>query len=504
MNCPFPRLFVYHRVAVMMLISCQLAAHASAAEDPFQVASEQSYALGARDAAVLDRAYDRLVRTTLDRLRIAKEKKLSPENPAVEELALRPEERDAPEYHYDSVCLTVAAGLESRAYDRGAKELWKTVPLPWPVDSTQGRCYTKDVPAHVRLGSPSNQRLFILLNSSYSTWERGSWINKCIALLRKDFGDPHFVVFGGFLTPEFLALQSAVPALGAELPASDLHVRLRSLLASLKTTGEIPQETEVCLAGFSGGANLVISLLAQDGKTKSSRAGGPLFPRGGVAFSPILDAPASFGILDRSCELLTRRGFPAEQALTSPFKDNTLFAALRGFNPFEATPYLQITRASTENEPKRQELAAHFYREFEVVDLPTTMTAAYSGMERLKRGSPPYSHLSYYKNIVFPEHRKHLKLDASVDFDRYLRIEPELKAVDAPLCLVFALDDPVLARSGLIPGEAVAERCLEVLAFARSLSPLRVFAPEHGAHLGYILDNSFVEEVFKTQFRELK
>ncbi len=495
-------LFVCPTIAALMLPSHPVAAEEGASEDRLQnlERAELSYALGSKDAARLEQDYDQLVRTTLDRLRVGKERKLSPEDPEIEGRLPKPERREAPEYHYDSVALTVAAGLESRAYDRGAKEIWKTVPLPWPAGEAGPPYYTKDVPAHVRVGSPHNKRLFVLLSSSYSTWERGSWINKCIALLRQQFGEPHFIVFGGFLSPEFLNLQAVVPALGAGLPAGDLYPRLRVLLGSMKKAGDIPQDTEVGLASFSGGANLVISLLAVDGKADSSGPGHTLFPQGGVAFSPILDAPASFGILDRSTELLTQRGFPADQALTAPFKDNTLFSALRGFNPFEATAYLQITRAVPENEPKRRELAAHFYREFEVEDLPTTMTAAYAGIDRLKRGSPPYSHLSYYKNIVFPEHRRHFKLDAALDFDRYLKIEPELSAVRAPLYLVFALDDPVLAKSSLFPDEPVAKRCLEVLAFARALPPLRVFAPEHGAHLGYVIDNSFIEQVFMAQF----
>jgi hypothetical protein len=461
---------------------------------------EQGYTLKGADSAALDRAYATLVHTTLMRLKIARSTKLSPESKAVEEKLSSLESNPTPDYSYDPVALTVAAGLETRAYDRGAKEEWQTLSLSLPAEAAESRFYTKDVPAHARLGDPVNNRLFLLFNASFSTWERGSWINKSIALLRQEFGNPHFVVFAGFLSPEFLNLQSSVPALGGALPARDLLPRLRHLVAQLKADGKIPEKTEVCLLGFSGGANLVISLLAEDERQKRRGEDKPLLSSG-IAFSPILDLPSSFEILDRSTQLLTQQGFPAAQALTSPFKDNTLFAALRGSNPFEADPYLQMTHRIPENEPKRRELAAHFYREFEVEDLATVMTAPYTGMERLKKGLPPYSYHKYYRETVFPEHQRRFQLDGQRTFEEYAKIEPELEAIRAPLYLVFSQDDPVLAKSGLLSAEQMTERCREVLRKARLNSSIRVFSPAYGAHLGYILDNAFLKSVFRAQIK---
>src|SRR5262249_14782910 len=151
-----------------------------------------------------DRAYGRLVQTTLERLKVAEAKKISPESEEIARLLSTATFDPAAKFEYDAVALTVAAGLETRPYQRGTKEEWETSPLPLPDSLGESRYYKKDVPAHIRLGDPANKHVFILFNASYSTWERGSWINKSIALLRQEFGESHFMVFAGFLTPEFL------------------------------------------------------------------------------------------------------------------------------------------------------------------------------------------------------------------------------------------------------------------------------------------------------------
>lgn len=460
---------------------------------------ERTYLLQTAEAVSIDEACGALVRTTVERLQLAKSARVSPESDVVaQKLSLRTF-RSAATYAYDPVALTVAAGLETRAYDRGGKEEWQTLPLPLAPEDADSRFYKKDVPAHVRLGDPANKHLFIVFNSSFSTWERGSWINKGIALLRQEFGEAHFVVFAGFLAPEFLDLQATVPPLGGAMCARDILPRIRLQLMRWAADGKIPGDSEAGVIGFSGGANLAIPLLAEDGRP-SDRGGKKPFLKRGIAFSPILDLSCSFDLLDDSTQLLTERGFAPTQALTSPWKDNTLYAALRGANPFEATPYLQITARLAENEPKRQELRAHFYREFEVEDLAVVMTAPYAGMERLRKGSPPFSYNAWYRGTVFPEHQRRFKLDPHLTFEQYTSIEPELAAVRAPLYLVFSQDDPVLSRSAFESVKDSSERCRAVLRQAERMSALRVFAPSYGAHLGYILDNEFLKSTFRASF----
>lgn len=460
--------------------------------------AEQDYSLAEGEPALLNLRYQELLRVSRLRLDTAKKLRLSPEHPAVSEaMTATPsgaEKSAAIQYQYDPTLLTVAAGLESRGYDRGSKELWETIKLSLPADSAAGAYYTKDVPAHCRLGAAASKRLFILLNSSYSTWDRGSWTNKTVALLRAKFGDPHLVVFAGFLTPEFLGLQARLPALGADWPARDLHPRIQSLLAQFKRQRRIPDDTEVALIGFSGGANLVISLLAEDARrVKSGALARSLFARGGIAFSPILDLTTSFAVLDRSSQWLDRQGFPAKQALTSPFVGNALFESLRGFGLSNPEPFFEMTRISSETKPRRADVIARFYREFETVDLATTANARYAGMERRLAAGSAASHRGYYLDAVFPAYRQHFGLDSKVTFDAYTQIEPELSAIErAPLYLVFALDDPVLARSALLPEETPPARCREVLRFASKRPSIRVFSPSFGAHMGYMVDNRFI------------
>jgi len=197
-------------------------------------------------------------------------------------------------YCYDPVLLTLAAGIESRAYDPGSPLRWRSIELAMPPESAGDRYYTKDVPAHVRLGSPSAKKVFVLLNASYSTWRHGSWTNKGIATLTRQFPDAHFIVFAGLLTKEFLDLEPKIPAITGASPAQDLYQRIYVLVAELEKSGQIPLDADIGLVGFSGGANLVISLLAEDSRIWAAAPGKKLFNRGGICISPVLDLESCF------------------------------------------------------------------------------------------------------------------------------------------------------------------------------------------------------------------
>jgi len=408
----------------------------------------------------------------------------------------------AASYRYSPSILTIAAGIESCRYDRGGAATWQREPLPWP-GLPADRYYTRDVPAHVRWGSPAQKRVFLIFGSSYSTWARGTWTNKTASILRRRFDEPHLVAFAGFLTPEFLALQARRPAANTQEPARDLYARLRAALEAWKQAGRIPRDAHVGLIGFSGGARLAVSLLAEDQRRSGNS---PLFDQGAIAFSPVLDLPASYEVLDGANAALDRRGFPPGSALTDPILPALCNAFLLGYSPFDPAPFLRLTRsdASRAADDRRRETISRFYREFEAVDLPTTTEATYPDAPNVRQAAEKLrdegrlNYRSYYLGLVLKGKRDARGAETETS------LLPEIAAIHKPpLYLVFAKDDPVLSeidpelsgKQGRFP-----DSLRTMLHAARRQPNVRVFTPEHGAHLGYLLDSSYLSSALSGFF----
>ena len=414
---------------------------------------------------------------------------------------LAPPER-AVSYRYSPSILTIAAGIESCRYDRGGASTWHREPLPWPGASGD-RYYSRDVPAHVHWGNPLQKRVFVILGSSYSTWNRGTWTNKTACMLRERFNDPHLVAFAGFLTPEFLGLEARRPAANTEEPARDLYARLRAALEEWKRAGRIPRDAQVGIIGFSGGARLAVSLLAED---QRRTAHAPLFDQGGIAFSPVLDMPTSYGVLDGANAELDQRGFPPDSALTKPLFPALINALFKGYSPFNPAPFLRLTRPDTSSElhARRRETINRFYREFQTVDLATTSDAVYPDAPELRaaarklRDEGRLNYGNYYFGLVLKggQDARGAQVETS--------LLPEIAEVrKPPLYLVFAKDDPVLSeidpelsgKQGRFP-----DSLRTMLRAARRQPNVRVFTPEHGAHLGYLLDSSYLNSALSGFF----
>ncbi len=441
----------------------------------------------------------------------------------VRDLLQRSQKKDSDDrgtFHYDPTLLTLAAWIESRNYDRGRPRTWQQVDLPLPAGADlRTRYYTRDVPAHVRWGASDQKRLFILLGSSYSTWQRGTWTNKTVSILRADFSEPHIVAFAGFLTPEFLALDARHPALTAQEPARDLYARLQAAIGSWKQAGRIPDDTRVGLIGYSGGASLVISLLAEDQRNNKNEheKRALLFEEGGIAFSPVLDLPTSFQVLDQANAALTSKGFAPGRALTQPIFPDFIRAYLQGFTASDPLPYLKLTAdgAKPDAVSRRDEIIGRFYREFQVVDLATTSKAHYplapeaESSARALRRRRALSYDAYYRGVVFQSYSQQYNLGPEASMAAYSLIESELAAIThTPLYIVFAADDPFLSRvdesvtprpSGTDVGD-LPPRLAEIMRFVTRFPNMRVFAPKRGAHMGYFLDGTYLRTTLTTFF----
>lgn len=398
-------------------------------------------------------------------------------------------------YRYDPVLMTLLAGLESRAYSRGPSRNWKTVALQLPSDAVSQRYYSRSVEAHYRPGSSRNGRCFVLLNASYSTWKRGSWINKTISALDMTYPSSHLIVLEGFLTPQFLKAYPDLPELSGQLAAEDLYFRLKGFLSDLQREGKIPSRMEVGLLGFSGGANVALSLLAVDSTV--TRDAKPLFSSGAIAYSPILDLTSTFSILDDSSRQVLEVGFPKNRALTTFTSGLQLFWS--GYSPDNLAPFFKLLNANNSAKPTAQDFIRRFYREFTLVDLKGVVNAPY--VQRVQCSKPRESdtYQSYYEECVFPLYRKTFALGASTtlsDYADFLKITAPIRV--PPVYIVFAQDDPVLAVSEVAPARnPELDRIFNGL---RQRKNFRVFAPERGAHLGYMLDSVFLTSSIRTFF----
>lgn len=403
-------------------------------------------------------------------------------------------------YIYSPSLLTIAAGIESRNYDRGDSSTWQRESLSWK--SIFESYYTRPVSIYVHRGSASEKRIFLLLGSSYSTWQRGTWTNKVINLLRREFGDPHIIAMPGFLTPEVLESRPRRPMMTVREPALDLYARLRDWISEEERKGLIPKDFQMGILGFSGGGSLAIALLAEDQRQFDLRGGQRrrLFDRGAIALSPVLDAPTSFGALDRANAILDQEGFPAGRALTKPIFPDFLLALLRGFSASNPKPYLRLTakKSSVHSAARRHELIGRFYREFQVVDLATVAAAPWEESAEVRREVKkvekrgPLNYGNFFTKVARSEG----------DEDSLERTLSQIKG--APLYIVFPQDDPVLSRvDPEIAGRKVVgmpKPLNQLIARARTKENIRVFTPPRGAHLGYFLDMDYMQEILTRFF----
>jgi pimeloyl-ACP methyl ester carboxylesterase len=405
---------------------------------------------------------------------------------------------------YDPILWTIAAGLKSREFDRGNH--WREILLNWPP-TAEGAYYQKPVPAHVlQEGKP--ETLILLLSSTYSTWERGSWVNQLVSICRKLQPSAHFLGLGGFLTSEMLGADPAYPPITGEEIAEDLYVRIHAVLDRWEKQGL--KYNRVLLMGASGGASLVLHLLAQDAKAHSRFTGG-------VAFNPILDTDHAFDLLDSSVDkIVHEQKFPEQMGLTNTTPQSIgmlLNGMLRrgSFNPTPSAPEILALTAFDANLKARSEatlIKRLFFNEFIATDLKSTASASHSrdfnwdwDAEETPAERLPWNqgnrHAHYFKRYAFQRHQFEGRVTDGMSFAQYTSIFPTIEAIAAPVYIVFPSDDPVLSEnqfSTLLAPTVVLER-LEKITEAKQ--NIRWFSPSFGGHLGYFLDDGYLEGVVR-------
>ena len=388
---------------------------------------------------------------------------------------------------YDPVLLTIAAGLESRAYPEEGGRRWIDLQMPVPK---AGAYFQRPVHVHFKQGNRDGHYLFLIAGSSYSTWRGGSWTKKTAAALEQAFPGANLLALAGFLTPETLSAKPYIPEITAELTARDLYRRLSTLIADLQRAGKLPRLLRIGVLGYSGGANLALSLVAED----SAQANAARFRLGAIAFSPIVDLSGTFLILDQSSDAILRDGFPRTRGLTT--LSNMIGLFLAGFRPGNIPIFLELMNRDT-GKKLRKEFVRRFYREFQLVDLQAVRRAHYA--KRLTCGENSF--LSFYRACVFPIHQREFHLPPGQTMDEYADFNRLVGPIrQAPVYLILAKDDPVLVRSSVTA--TYAEGVEHVLDQLRSRPNFRVFNPEKGGHMGYFLDSQFLADTVRTFFSQ--
>ena len=390
---------------------------------------------------------------------------------------------------YDPTLITVVATLYSRLPERD-NEYFIEEKLP-SVDYPKDSPCPYEMRAFVKRSQKKEPHTFVILPGAYATWKRGSFNNQTIALLNKKFNDPNIISFDGYLSPAFLEDTCDEIPWDAEAIAIDIRERLKPVLKSLKAD---PEKTG--LIGYSGGAGLILPILAEDAKEAGNYKSSRLFGGGGISFSPTLHGLSIFHNLEESVKAISH-----ERALTSLDPSQLFFMATAFLKDFSLDwrDIVDLYEESPKNYRER------FFNEFTYRDLRNTLLAVGFDPENV---NGEFSYYNVYVNTGFrnsltpPQIAENLSEDElSALYDSIVSAQPILERIDRPLLIYFSQDDPVLSSYNNFGQPEVITNILN----SASQNPnIMVFNPEFGAHIGCFLDPTFEDLVhtFFTHDRE--
>ena len=395
------------------------------------------------------------------------------------------------EFKYDSVITTLAAGLESRNYDKG---YWKKRELNWPRGG-EGQYYKKNPIVYTQFNTSESAPLIIIFGSSYSTWRRGTWTNKLVALTKEILGNQvNFLAFPGLLTSEFLGYEAEAPDLTGSRVAHDLRKRLINYVEEIQpsSSGNIDLN-KVYLVGYSGGGSLALAMAGIDGHQDQDYK---LITGGVLSFSPILDVRNSFRVLDYGRKWALEQGLPSGKGLT------TVGSLIEGlFKPLSYKYILQYTsRGSLESNrfiissklSEKDKIKQMFYNEFSIVDTKTTANSSQGDTYVWKSDKAYWSyHQDFYENYAFNKQKKLGWIPKDARLDDIVDTTKLHSEISVPTHIVFAKDDPVLS---LAPEDLQVPKVIEdKLKSLQENSSIKLFAPYRGGHMGYFLDTKWLE-----------
>lgn len=390
-------------------------------------------------------------------------------------------------FKYDAVMVTLAAGLESRGYPRGK---WNQSLVSMTGRYQDQAYYSKPVRLYHKFkntGAGEKLPLVISLGSSYSTWKRGTWMNKIVDLTEQNLdGQVHFIALPGFLSAEVLAFGPKFPDIQGNFIAADLRARILALVENRVRAGFGIDLNKVFVMGYSGGATIALHMAAQE-----STARRRLVTGGVLAFSPVLDLQTSNSILDNAHDRARARGVKA--GLTTL---GTLFKNLGGSTSYQSVIELQGSMAT--NAAKRDHLTQLFYNEFTVVDLNSVVGSSQSqgySPELPAGDGTGFSYRDYFERFALNKLNAENKLH-QMDFERATDIVPIWRQIESKNLIIFAMDDPVLAMDPE-RGTTAKKIVTQLQKLRRTAPQLQVFTPKRGGHMGYFLDTPWLKTTLK-------
>lgn len=357
-------------------------------------------------------------------------------------------------FAYQPMVVTMVASLKSREPARAGRWFDAEMPGRGVPESCDG-----SLVAHVHKSARGSDQTFVILTGSHASFYYGGYTNQVADVLLRQFHDPNVIALDGFQSKDFLKGRCHSILWNTNALGRDLHDRLGALLSSLQLSGD-----KTGLIGFSGGATLaIVALGADEGRAT------PVFGRGAIAVSPILDGRAAFRLLDGQHAASSQ---PTEGLLTYTWRTATRSLWHLLIKGWRAFPEMY--------ERRPEEFVERGYNEMTVGFL--AKAAAAVGVDDASSYYHVYVERGFQESRRVPDGQRDAGFDAAND------IRPTLERLEKPLLIYFSADDPILSTAD---GKTQAPEISAMLNSARKNPNVVVFNPRFGGHTGATLDRAF-------------
>ena len=385
---------------------------------------------------------------------------------------------------YDPILVTVFSNLRSVLPQRDDDE-WIQEELLSLSDKISHFC-PKPIKAFIKNSNTNSPYTFVILEGTFSEWEKGISSNQVVATLDKYFNKPVIINLGGYLSASVLEESCSNIPWSINVMARDLYMRLYNYLEKNQAKSEYTG-----IIGVSGGGGLAINIMGMDAAYAKQRIGNgdllelPVFERrlfglGGISISPTLHGRIIFNKLDRNVKGVRHLGFfntvrwDWEDAYYIWFFIESMFS----HKWFE----LDWSDISVLYEEHNLEFKARFYNEFtRYLEMMLEALSPNIDMGQIDK------ELSYHNIFVqaslkrnWPTHFQQSEESLKTIFDRGTKFTPYLENIDKPFFIYLSQDDPLYTNKEGGQPRAITK----ILEQANENPNITVFNPPYGGHMG--------------------
>ncbi|MEZ4815961.1 MAG: hypothetical protein R3A80_12290 [Bdellovibrionota bacterium] len=391
---------------------------------------------------------------------------------------------------YDASVWSGVAALETRAYP-WSMNWWKKIKLSWPVQS-EAPYYQEKLSAYYY--EVPGDKLLVIFGTSFGTVGRGTWYRKFLSKIRSLHPNTSVLIFPGYLSSEALKSKPVFPDPGVRFVAYDVLRRIESFLSQKRTEGKV--FNKIGSIGLSGGASIQLRMLQLNTQLKSKVGhwNSALFNWGNIAFSPVLSAVAAAEVVDAHADYLEeQRRVRPEFDIHDWFKKQVLRSVLPWNHALNANYILNMS----------QDPELDSYREVQGL---VTYSVIHELAKFSKKQSPDYRGAmrfkAYYEGYAYPLLQKIFKGRLGMGYEEFSSFTDSARETQNPLRVVYAEDDPILSVKTLLNPEGRGHsKVMSVLRAYQSRAGVRVDLNRFGGHLGYLLDNEYVDRLFYETYK---